>query len=98
MQCIQVLWDKYYIQIFCNFFSLVGGIDVHYSSFEGLDPPSFIYVMTEIMDDWNPPESWKRITCIKMLHADHQNKEIIVAAQSSPNTVKTIRHELENCD
>ena len=54
--------------------------------------------MTERMDDWNPPESWKRITCIMMIHAGHQNKEITVAAQCSLSTVRTIRHELENCD
>ena len=33
-----------------------------------------------------------------MVHAGHQNKEITVAAQCSLNTVKTIRHELENSD
>ena len=33
-----------------------------------------------------------------MICADHQNKEIMVAAQCSLNTVKTIRHELENCN
>ena len=62
-----------------------------------LDPPSFIYVMTERMDDWNQHESWKRITCIMMIHVGHQNKEITAAAQYSMNTVTT-RHELENCD
>ena len=50
------------------------------------------------MDDWYPPESWKRITCIMMICAGHQKKEIMVAAQCSLNTVKTIRHELENCN
>ena len=55
-------------------------------------------MMTERMDDWNPPESWKIITCIMMIHADHQNKEITVAAQCTMNTVRTIRHELENYD
>ena len=54
--------------------------------------------MTERMDDWNPPESWKGITCIKMIHAGHQNTEIMAAAQCSLNTVKTIRHELKNSD
>ena len=54
--------------------------------------------MTDTMDDWNPPESGKRITCIMMICAGHQNKEIMVAAQCSLNTVKTIRHELENCN
>ena len=77
---------------------MVGGIEAHYSSFEGLDPPSFVYMMTERIDDWNPPESWKRITCIMMIHAGHLNNEIMVAAQCSMNTVITIRHELENCD
>ena len=77
---------------------MVGGIDAHYTSFESLDTPSFIYMMTERMNDWNPPESRKRITCIKMLHAGHKNKEITVAAQCSLTTVKTIRHELENFD
>ena len=33
-----------------------------------------------------------------MIHADHQVKEIMVAAQCSLNTVKTIRHDLENSD
>ena len=54
--------------------------------------------MTERVGDWNPPESRKRIKCIMMIHAGHQNKEIMVAAQYSLNTIKTIRHELENCD
>lgn len=36
--------------------------------------------MTTRTDDWNPPESWKGITCIMMIHAGHQNK-IMVAAQ-----------------
>ena len=50
------------------------------------------------MNDRNPPESWKRITCIMMVHAGHQNKEITVAAYCSLNNLKTIRHELENSD
>ena len=50
------------------------------------------------MDDWNPHESWKKITFIMMIHASHQNNEITIAAQCSLNTVKKIRHELENCD
>ena len=54
--------------------------------------------MTERMDDWNPPESWKRITCIVMICTGHQNKESIVIAKCSLNTVKTIKHELENCN
>ena len=33
-----------------------------------------------------------------MIHAGHQNKEITVVAQCSLNTVRTIWHELENCD
>ena len=53
--------------------------------------------MTERMDDWIPPESWKIIACIMMIHAGHQYMEIMVAAQCSLNTVRTIRHELENC-
>ena len=44
--------------------------------------------MIERKDDWNPPESWKGITCIMMIHADHQNKEIPVAAQCPLSTVK----------
>ena len=94
--------DKFYILIFCHFFRLVGGlgwlVDAHYTSFESLDTPSSIYMMTERMDDWNTHESWKRITCIMMIHASHQNKEITVSAQCSLSTVRTIRHELENCD
>ncbi|KFM77814.1 Transposable element Tcb2 transposase, partial [Stegodyphus mimosarum] len=54
--------------------------------------------MTERMDDWNPPESWKRITRIMMIRAGHQNKDIMTAVQCSLNTVKTIRHELETCN
>ena len=54
--------------------------------------------MTERMNDWKTPESWKRITCIAMIHAGHKNKEITVAAQCSLKTVRTIRHEMENCD
>ena len=76
---------------------MVVGIDAHCASFESLDPPSFIYVMTERINDCHRPESWKRITCIMMIHAGHQNKETIFAAQCSLNTVTTIRHELENC-
>ena len=33
-----------------------------------------------------------------MICTGHQNKEIMVAAKCSLNTVKTIRHELENCN
>ena len=33
-----------------------------------------------------------------MIHAGHQNKEIMVAAQCSLNTVEIIRHGQENCD
>ena len=33
-----------------------------------------------------------------MIHAGHHNKGIMVAAQCYLNTVKTIKHELENCD
>ncbi len=51
--------------------------------------------MTRRMDNWNPPESWKRITCIMMIRAGHQNNEIMYAAQCSLNTVKTIRNEVE---
>ena len=54
--------------------------------------------MSERMDGWNPPESWKRITCIMMIRTGHQNKDIMAAAQCSLNTVKTIRHELETCN
>ena len=54
--------------------------------------------MSERVDDWSPPESWKRITCIMMIRAGHQNKDIMTAAQCSLNTVKTIRHELETCN
>ena len=77
---------------------MVEGIEAHYASFESFDHPSFISGMTERMDDWKPLESWKRVTCIMMIHASHQDKEITVAAQCSLNTVKTIRHEQENCD
>ena len=77
---------------------MVGGIDAHYVSFENLEPPTVKYVMTERMDDWKPPESWQRITCIKMIHTGHKNKEIMVVAQCTMNTVKTIRHGVENCD
>ncbi|KAL1130772.1 hypothetical protein AAG570_012013 [Ranatra chinensis] len=54
--------------------------------------------MSERMDSFNPPESWKRITCIVTICAGHQNKDITTAAQCSLNTVKTIRHELETCN
>ena len=43
-------------------------------------------------------ENEKRITCVMMIHTIHQNKEIMVAAQCSLNTVKTIRNEMENSD
>ena len=54
--------------------------------------------MSERMDDWNPPESWKKITCIMMIRAGHQNKDIMTAAQCLLNIAKTIRHELETCN
>ena len=93
--CLGINFTYYYLVIFM----LVGGIDANCTSFESLDPSSFIYVMTERMDDWNPPESWKIITCIMMIHASCQNWENTVAAQhSSLNTINTIRCELENCD
>ena len=95
---VQGVREKSYILISCYFSRLVGGIDVHYTSLESLDHPSFIYVMTERMDDCNPPESWKRITCIMRIHTSHQSKETTAAAQCSLNTVKTTRHELENND
>ena len=50
------------------------------------------------LTDWNTPESLKRITCIIMIHAGHQNREIAVVAQCTLNTVKTIRQEVEDCD
>ncbi|KAL1122690.1 hypothetical protein AAG570_003017 [Ranatra chinensis] len=52
--------------------------------------------MSERMDSWNPFDSWKRITCIMMIRAGYQNKDIMT--QCSLNTVKTIRHELETCN
>ncbi|KAL1124803.1 hypothetical protein AAG570_001424 [Ranatra chinensis] len=72
--------------------------NTHYSSFKSLDHSSFIFKMLERVDWWNPPESWKRITCIMMIRAGHRNKDIMTAAQCSLNTVKTIRHELETCN
>ena len=33
-----------------------------------------------------------------MIYAGYKNKEIMVAAQCSLNTVKTIRQELKNCN
>ena len=33
-----------------------------------------------------------------MIHTGYQNKEIMVAVQCSLNTVKIIRHRLENCN
>ena len=73
---IQVVQEKFCMLIFCYFFRLVGGIDAHYASFEILDPPSIICVMTVRMNDWNPPESWKRITCIMMIHAGQKIKRL----------------------
>ena len=90
---IQGVQDKFYILIFCYLYIFVGGIDAHYLSFESLDTLSLTYVMTERIDEWNQPESWKRITCIIMIHTGHQDKEIMAAAQCSLNTVKTIRHD-----
>ncbi|KAL1130494.1 hypothetical protein AAG570_011742 [Ranatra chinensis] len=72
--------------------------NTHYSSFKSLNPSSFIFKMSERMASWNPPESWKRITCIMMIRAGHQNKDIMTAAQCSLNTVKTMGHELETCN
>ena len=54
--------------------------------------------MIEKIDDWSTPESWKRKTCIILIHADHLNKEIMVAVQFSMKSVMTIWHELGNCD
>ena len=84
---IQGVQDKCCI-LFFLFLTSVGSIDAHYASFEGLDPPSFIDVMTERMDGWNPTELWKRITCMMMIHAGHHNKEIMVPARCSLNSVK----------
>ena len=75
-------------------YELFGGIALKNHAFSFF----FTCVMTERMDDWNPPESLKRITCIMMINAGHQNKEITGAAQCSMNTVKTISHDLENSD
>ena len=55
-------------------------------------------MVTARMDDWNPPELWKRITCIIMIRAGHQNKKIMFAAQCSLNTMKTIRNKVEGCN
>ena len=55
-------------------------------------------MITARMNDWNPPESWKRITCIMMIHTGHQNKEIMFTAQCFLNTVKTIWNEVEGCN
>ena len=92
---IQSVLDKLNILIFCCF---LGWFEELTHTTHHLDPPSFAYVMTERMDDWNPPESWKRITCFVMIHAGHKNKEIMAAAQCTLNTVMTIRNELENFD
>lgn len=54
--------------------------------------------MTARIDDRKSSEYWKTITCIMMICASHQNKEILAAAQYSRNTTKTIRHEVENCN
>ena len=56
---------------------------MHYTSINSFDPPSFICALTERMDDWSPLDSRKRITCIMMIHAGHQNKEILDAALCS---------------
>ena len=77
---IQGVRHKFYILTFCHFLGLVGDIEAHYTSFESLDPSSFIFVMKETIDDWNPSDSWERMTCIMMIHASQQNKEIMVAA------------------
>ncbi|KAL1117842.1 hypothetical protein AAG570_004157 [Ranatra chinensis] len=87
------------VQLYWNKKREIGyAYNTHYSPFKSLDPSSFIFMMSERMDSWNPPESWKRITCTMMIRAGHQNKDIMTAAQCSLNTVKTIRHELETCN
>ena len=50
------------------------------------------------MNDWKPPEYWKRVTCIMMIRAGFDNRDIVAAAQCSLNTVKTVREELEECE
>ena len=64
---------------------MVGGIDAHYT-FESLDRG-----IVELLESLN-----RGITCIMTIHAGHQNKEITVASRCSLNTVRTIRHGLEN--
>ena len=44
--------------------------------------------MTAEKGDWNPPELWRIFTCIMMIRADRQNKEIMFAGQCSLNTEK----------
>ena len=83
---MQGVLDKFYILIFCCYFLDWLELLTHTASLESLNLSSFIYMTTDKMDDWNPPESWKRITCIMMIHASYQNKEIMVAAQCSLNT------------
>ena len=50
------------------------------------------------MNDWNLPEYWKRVTCIMMISAGFDNRDIVAAAQCSLNTVKTVQEELEECE
>ena len=46
-------------------------------------------------DNFNPPESWKRITAVMMIRAGCKDMEIMKTVCVARNTVKSIRSELE---
>ncbi|QQP53556.1 Uncharacterized protein FKW44_006071 [Caligus rogercresseyi] len=46
-------------------------------------------------DNFNPPESWKRVTAVMMIRAGCKDMEIMKTACVARNTVKSIRSELE---
>ncbi|QQP39533.1 Uncharacterized protein FKW44_020451, partial [Caligus rogercresseyi] len=47
------------------------------------------------VDNFNPPESWKRVTAVMMIRAGCKDLEIMKTACVARNTVKSIRSELE---
>ncbi|QQP33106.1 Uncharacterized protein FKW44_024358 [Caligus rogercresseyi] len=48
-----------------------------------------------VYDNFNPPESWKRVTAVMMIRAGCKDMEVMKTACVARNTVKSIRSELE---
>ena len=50
------------------------------------------------MDNWNPPEYWKKVTWIMLIRAGFDDRDTVAAALCPLNTLKTVREELEKCE